>query len=73
MLQINEHDLKITLADLIQAAKNGEEILIVTDKKTFKIVEVETPKRLRKAGSAKGKIEIAADFDEPLEDFKEYI
>ena len=72
MLQINEHDTKIKLTDLIQAAKNGEEILIVTDKKTFKIVEVDPPKKRRKAGSAKGLIEIADDFDAPLEDFKEY-
>lgn len=28
---------------------------------------------VRKAGSAKGKYKIAPDFDEPLEDFKEYM
>ncbi|MBC8184470.1 DUF2281 domain-containing protein [candidate division KSB1 bacterium] len=27
----------------------------------------------RNLGTAKGKIEIASDFDEPLEDFKEYM
>ena len=73
MLQINVHDTKIKLADLIQAAKNGEEILIVTDdQETFQIVRVEKPKKRRKAGSAKGLIEIADDFDAPLEEFKEY-
>lgn len=29
-------------------------------------------KRRRKAGSAKGLVTISDDFDEPLEDFKEY-
>jgi prevent-host-death family protein len=73
MLQITVKDAKIKLDDLIKAAENGEEILIVTDnKKTFKIVEVEKPKKRRKAGSAKGLIEIADDFDAPLEEFKEY-
>ena len=73
MLQINVHDPKVKLADLIEAAENGEEILIVTDnKKTFKIVEVDAPKKRRKAGSAKGMVEIADDFDAPLEEFKEY-
>jgi antitoxin (DNA-binding transcriptional repressor) of toxin-antitoxin stability system len=73
MLQINVHDPKIKLSDLIEAAEKGEEILIVTDnKKTYKIIEVEKPKRRRKAGSAKGMIEIADDFDAPLEEFKEY-
>ncbi len=73
MLQINEHDLKIKLADLIQAAKNGEEILIVTDKKTFKIVEVEVTRPHPQYGSAEGLIEMSDDFDAPLEDFKEYM
>ena len=30
-------------------------------------------RRKRKAGSAKGKYQLAPDFDEPLEDFKEYM
>lgn len=30
-------------------------------------------KGLRKAGSAKGKYELAPDFDAPLEDFKDYM
>lgn len=30
------------------------------------------PKK-RKAGSAEGKFKLAPDFDEPLEDFKEYM
>lgn len=29
-------------------------------------------KKLRKAGSAEGLIKMSADFDAPLEDFKEY-
>ncbi len=45
--------------------------------------EIEKPERterkfgslkgLRKAGSAEGKFELAPDFDEPLEDFKDYM
>ena len=31
-----------------------------------------SPKQSPKAGSAKGLIQIAPDFDEPLEDFKPY-
>ncbi len=30
-------------------------------------------KTVPKFGSAKGKIKMSADFDEPLEDFKEYM
>jgi Protein of unknown function (DUF2281) len=35
-------------------------------------VEPELRKR-RQAGSARGEIWMAADFDEPLEDFKDYM
>ena len=74
MLQINVHDPKIKLSDLIEAAEKGEEIFIVTDtKKTYKIIEVEKLKRRGNAGSAKGMIEIADDFDAPFEAFKDYM
>jgi hypothetical protein len=33
----------------------------------------ETPRKKRKAGSAKGEIIMADDFDAPLEDFAEYM
>jgi len=40
------------------------------------LIEKSTPKKKEKVpkfGSAKGKIHMSADFDEPLEDFKEYM
>ena len=33
----------------------------------------DSDKFVRKVGSAKGKIKMSDDFDEPLEDFKEYM
>jgi antitoxin (DNA-binding transcriptional repressor) of toxin-antitoxin stability system len=73
MLQITVKEAKAKLDDLIQAAENGEEILIIKDEKTFKIVEVEKPKKkYREFGTAKGQFKIADDFDTPLEDFKNY-
>jgi translation initiation factor 2 beta subunit (eIF-2beta)/eIF-5 len=36
-------------------------------------IKVEKPRKKRKAGSAKGEIFMAEDFDEPLEDFAEYM
>jgi len=35
--------------------------------------QTENPRKPRKAGSAEGKYVLAPDFDEPLEDFKEYM
>ena len=34
---------------------------------------MDSGKFVRKVGSAKGKIKMSDDFDEPLEDFKEYM
>jgi antitoxin (DNA-binding transcriptional repressor) of toxin-antitoxin stability system len=72
---VDGHDESIKLIDLIQAAKNGEEIFIVTDQKvSFQLIECTHPKKkYRKAGSAKGILEIADDFDAPIEDFKDYM
>ena len=38
-----------------------------------KLVRIVTPKARRKAGSAKGLITMASDFDAPLEDFRAYM
>jgi hypothetical protein len=35
--------------------------------------KTETPRKKRKAGSAKGKFIMSDDFDAPLEDFAEYM
>jgi Protein of unknown function (DUF2281) len=35
--------------------------------------QVELPKKKRRAGLLKGKIWISDDFDEPLEDFQDYM
>jgi len=69
---INTNDENIKLIDLIQALKNGEEVFIVTNDKTFKIVEVEEAKKYRKFGTAKGQFRISDDFNAPVDDFKEY-
>ncbi|MCA0457692.1 MAG: DUF2281 domain-containing protein [Chloroflexi bacterium] len=73
MLQINVHDKNFKLDDLIQAAKRGEEVVIVTDEQErFKLVQVEAPKRLRKLGAAKGQFSMSDDFNAPIDDFDEY-
>ena len=67
-----------SLSLLIQKVMNGEEVFITQNQKPIaKIVSVSgmpvKPKKQIKAGSAKGLIKIADDFDAPLEDFKEYM
>lgn len=62
------------LTDLIDAALRGEEIVITKDEKSVvKLMPTQPVKRYpAKAGTAKGQVWISDDFDEPLEEFKDY-
>ncbi len=63
------------LPDLIDAALRGEEVVITKDDlSVVKLIPANPVKRYpAKAGSAKGQIWMSDDFDEPLEEFKEYM
>lgn len=74
MHQINIEEAKSNLPDLIDAAINGEEIVIAKDDQhVVKLVPIARAKPRPQFGSAKGLISISDDFDEPLEDFAEYM
>jgi prevent-host-death family protein len=73
MSQFNIHVVKAHLSELIQRAMMGEEIIIAKDNKPVaKLTALKLEIHKRKVGSAKGLIKIAADFDEELDDFKDY-
>jgi prevent-host-death family protein len=72
--QVNIHEAKTNLSKLIQKVINGEEVIIAKGNKPIaKLVQLNTPKLERKIGTAAGLIEIADDFDSPIEDFTEYM
>lgn len=74
MTQVNIHEAKTHLSKLIEKVINGEEVIIAKgNKPVVKLVLIDGLKPVRKLGTAKNLVEIAADFDEPLEDFKEYM
>ncbi len=74
MIQVNIHEAKTHLSRLVAKVVAGEEIIIAKgNKPVVKLVKFTTFKQARKLGSAKGKIHLAPDFDEPLDDFKEYM
>lgn len=61
------------LADVVEAAAAGEEIVLVHgDRAAVRLVPVGAAKGTPKFGSAKGLIQMADDFDAPLDDFREY-
>ncbi len=72
-MQVNIHEAKTHFSKLIKRVLQGEEIIIAKDNMPVaKLIQIKELKRDRKLGSAKGKIQIAPDFDQPLDDFKEY-
>ncbi len=75
MEQLNIADAKANLSKLIDKALLGEEIIIARNNKPLvKIVPVEIPQKIRKPGSGKGQvIEMSDDFDQPIDDMKEYM
>jgi antitoxin (DNA-binding transcriptional repressor) of toxin-antitoxin stability system len=74
-LQVNIHEAKTQLSKLIQAALNGKQVVIAKGNKPVVRLEVmPEAKSNRKIGNAKDLIlSMADDFDEPLDDFKEYM
>jgi prevent-host-death family protein len=73
MVQFNIHAAKAHLSALIQKAMLGEEVIIAKDNKpVVKLIAFHAAQGKRYLGSAKGLIKISADFNKPLEDFKDY-
>ncbi len=61
------------LAELVAEVADGVDVVITRDDgAAFKLVPLEPTEPRPRFGSARGLIEIADGFDEPLEDFKAY-
>lgn len=74
MYEVRLDEAKRRLLALIDAAIEGEEVLIVKDdQQVVQLVPVTRPERHPQFGSAKGLITVAEDFDAPLQDFAEYM
>lgn len=73
MYQVNIHEAKTKLSQLIDKVLKGEEVIIAkSHKPVVKLVRHRNQEKERKIGLAKGLIIMTEDFNEPLDDFKEY-
>lgn len=74
-MQVTIHEAKTHLSKLIRKALAGEEIVIARGNQPLvKLVVLPELNQQRRIGGAKGLIEFMADdFDEPLEDFADYM
>jgi prevent-host-death family protein len=72
-MQVNMHEAKTRLSELVAAAERGEEVLIARDgrpaARLVAVVKQHPPVRL---GVLAGQIELANDFDAPLPEFEAY-
>jgi antitoxin (DNA-binding transcriptional repressor) of toxin-antitoxin stability system len=73
MYEIELVEARAQLESVVQMALDGEEVVITQNHDAvLKLVPVPPrSKGRRRAGSAKGLVSMAEDFDELLEDFKE--
>jgi prevent-host-death family protein len=70
MTTYNIHEAKTHFSKLLERVMNGEEVVIAkAGKPIAQLVAVATGKSVRKPGNDAGKIIIAPDFDDPLEEF----
>lgn len=71
--RFNVAEAKARFSELVRKALSGEEVVIARDNKPIlKLVPLERARVRRRPGSAKGKVWMASDFDEPLKDFADY-
>lgn len=70
MTQVNVHEAKTHLSKLLERVESGEEIVIArAGKPVARLVKHEPPRlEPRRPGSARGKIVIHDNFDDPLPD-----
>lgn len=74
MYEVELGEVQSRVSELLDLALRGDEVVIVRDHQpVLKLVPVPEAARHRRAGSARGLIEMAEDFDAPLEDFEPYV
>jgi antitoxin (DNA-binding transcriptional repressor) of toxin-antitoxin stability system len=67
-------DAQMHLEKLIAEAREGKMVVILDENnEAVQLISLPSGATRRKAGSARGLIKLAADFDAPLDDFSEYM
>jgi prevent-host-death family protein len=72
-MQVNMHDAKTKLSELVAAAERGEDVIIARNgTPAARLVAIIAEHRPVRLGALAGEIEIGPDFDEPLPEFNDY-
>ena len=73
MSRIDVHQAKSQLEELVERVARGEEVIITKGDQPVARLSAPAGKRQRRFGSAGGEIWMSADFDEPLDDLRDYM
>lgn len=75
MTTVTIQEAQAGLLDLIHRLAPGEEVVVTEhDRPVARIIATASPRAERRLGTLQGTVQqMAADFDAPLEDFKEYM
>lgn len=69
METVSIYDAKVRLAQLVDRAASGEDVVVSRNGKPLvRITRLQAPKRRIKFGVLKGRLTVPADFDAPLPD-----
>lgn len=72
--RVDVTDAPQRLLDLIQAAEQGEEVIITKNQQpVIQLVPIASEQPRPRFGSAQGQVFMSDDFDAPLDDFREYM
>lgn len=72
-MQVNMHDAKTRLSELVAAAEAGEDVVIARGgKPAVRLTPVQIVHRPVQLGVLAGQIQIGEDFDDPLPGFEPY-
>lgn len=73
MIKVNVAEAKARLSELLAAVERGEEVVISRRGVPLaRLSAVPSSKPRPRYGALRGRVELGADFDAPLDDFSDY-
>ncbi|MGK7882519.1 MAG: type II toxin-antitoxin system Phd/YefM family antitoxin [Crocosphaera sp.] len=73
MLQLTLKEAQNKLPELLKAAAEGQQVIIQNNEgQDFQLISLPTHSQKPQYGSAKGIVKMLDNFDDPIEDFKDY-
>jgi antitoxin (DNA-binding transcriptional repressor) of toxin-antitoxin stability system len=74
MMQLTVDEAKNQLSELLKAALKSEQVIIQNHEgQDFQLISLPTTVKHTQYGSAKGIVKMLDNFDDPMEEFEEYM